>query len=167
MPIIVFALVVFTAHILLTRTSFGRQVYAVGHDIDAAKKAGINTGKIIALVYVICGICAALGGFILIAQISRLTHPFARGKELDVIAAAVLGGASLFGGAGNAFGAVVGAVLIQMVQTGLVFTEVNLYLQPMIQSSIIFLAVFFDGIRSAKLAKLTRRFIRSAHKGDG
>jgi ribose/xylose/arabinose/galactoside ABC-type transport system permease subunit len=167
MPIIVFALVVFTAHILLTRTTFGRQVYAVGHDIDGAKKAGINTGKIIAMVYVICGICAALGGFILIAQISRLTQPFARGKELDVIAAAVLGGASLFGGAGNAFGAVVGAVLIQMVQTGLVFTEVNLYLQPMIQSSIIFLAVFFDGIRSAKLAKLTRRFIRSAHGSDG
>ncbi len=58
-----------------------------------------------------------------------------------MIAAAVLGGTSLFGGVGNAFGAVIGAVLIQMVQAGLVYTEVNLYLQPMIQAIIIFLAV--------------------------
>ena len=161
MPIIVFALVVVTAHLVLTRTPFGRQVYAVGNDLENAKKAGINTGRIIAAVYIICGICAALGGFILIAQIGRLTQPFARGKELDVIAAAVLGGTSLFGGVGNAFGAVIGSVLIQMVQTGLVFTAVNIYLQPMIQAAIIFLAVFFDSLRDSRLAKLKRRYIRA------
>jgi ribose transport system permease protein len=161
MPIIVFAIVVLTAHFVLTRTPFGRQVYAVGNDLETAKKAGINTGRIIAAVYIICGVCAALGGFILIAQIGRLTQPFARGKELDVIAAAVLGGTSLFGGVGNAFGAVIGSVLIQMVQTGLVFTAVNLYLQPMIQSVTIFLAVFFDSLRGSRLAKLKRRYIRA------
>ena len=161
MPIVVFALVVVSAHIVLTRTAFGRQIYAVGHDMDAAEKAGIPTKRIITAVYVISGLCAALGGFILIAQISRLTQPFARGKELDVIAAAVLGGASLFGGVGNAFGAVIGSVLIQMVQAGLVFTAVNLYLQPMIQSGIIFLAVFFDGLRGSRFARMKRRFIRS------
>jgi len=91
MPIIVFALVVVGAHFVLTRTAFGREVYAVGNDIEAAKKAGLNTGRIIAAVYIICGMMAALGGFILIAQIGRLTQPFARGKELDIIAAAVLG----------------------------------------------------------------------------
>ena len=161
MPIIVFALVVVTAHFVLTRTPLGRQVYAVGNDLENAKKAGINTGRIIAAVYIICGICAALGGFILIAQIGRLTQPFARGKELDVIAAAVLGGTSLFGGVGNALGAVIGSVLIQMVQTGLVFTAVNIYLQPMIQAAIIFLAVFFDSLRDSRLAKLKRRYIRA------
>jgi ribose transport system permease protein len=161
MPIIVFALVVLTAHFVLTRTPFGRQVYAVGNDVEAAQKAGINTGRVTAAAYIICGMCAALGGFILIAQIGRLTQPFGKGKELDVIAAAVLGGASLFGGVGNAFGPVIGSVLIQMVQTGLVFTEVNLYLQPMIQAAIIFLAVFFDSLRGSRLLKLKRRYIRA------
>lgn len=160
-PIVVFALVVLIAHVVLTRLPFGRQVYAVGNDLESAKKAGINTGRIIATAYIICGICAALGGFILIAQIGRLTQPFARGKELDVIAAAVLGGTSLFGGVGNAFGAVIGSVLIQIVQTGLVFTAVNIYLQPMIQAVIIFVAVFFDGIRGSRLAKLKQRYIRA------
>jgi ribose transport system permease protein len=160
-PIIVFALVVVAAHFIFTRTPFGRHLYAVGNDIEAAKKAGINTARITASAYMICGVCAALGGFILIAQIGRLTQPFGEGKELEVIAAAVLGGTSLFGGVGNAFGAVIGSVLIQMVATGLVFTEVNIYLQPMVQAAIIFLAVFFDSLRGSRLAKLKRRYIRS------
>jgi ribose transport system permease protein len=161
MPIIVFAIVVVGAYVVLTQTPFGRQVYAVGNDVEAAKKAGINTGRVIAAVYMICGLCAALGGFILMAQIGKLNQGFGEGKELDVIAATVLGRTSLFGGVGNAFGAVVGSVLIQMVQTGLVFTGVNLYLQPMIQAFIIFLAVFFDALHGSRLAQLKRRFIRA------
>lgn len=160
-PIIVFALVVITAHLVLTRSQFGRQIYAVGNDTEAAKKAGINTEGITFSVYIVSGLCAALGGFILIAQVGRLTQPFGEGKELEVIAAAVLGGASLFGGIGSAFGPVIGSVLIQMVQAGLVFAQVNLYLQPMIQAAIIFLAVFFDSLRSSRLAKLKRRHIRT------
>jgi ribose/xylose/arabinose/galactoside ABC-type transport system permease subunit len=160
MPIIVFALVVLIAHFVLTRTPFGRQVYAVGNDVETAKKAGINTGRVVAAVYVICGVCAALGGFILIAQSGRLTQPFARGKELDVIAAAVIGGTSLFGGVGGAFGAVIGSVLVEIVQSGLVYTQVNLYLQPMVQAGIIFLVVLIDGLRSLRLLRLKRRHIR-------
>jgi ribose/xylose/arabinose/galactoside ABC-type transport system permease subunit len=159
LPIIVFALVVLGAHLVLTRTPFGRQVYAVGNDAEAAKKAGINTGRVIGAVYVLCGICAALGGFILIAQSGRLTQPFARGKELDVIAAAVIGGTSLFGGVGGAGGAVIGAVLLEMVQAGLVYTRVNIYLQPMVEAGIIFLVVLFDGLRGLRLQRLKRRFI--------
>jgi ribose/xylose/arabinose/galactoside ABC-type transport system permease subunit len=161
MPIIVFTLVVITAHLVLTRSQFGRQLYAVGNDMEAAKKAGINIDRITFSAYVISGLCAALGGFVLIAQIGRLTQPFGEGKELEVIAAAVLGGASLFGGIGSAFGPVIGAVLIQMVQIGLVFIETNLYLQPMIQAAIIFLAVLLDSLRASRLAKLKRRHILS------
>jgi ribose/xylose/arabinose/galactoside ABC-type transport system permease subunit len=160
-PIIVFALVVLIAHLILTRSQFGRQLYAVGNDIEAAKKAGINAERITFTAYIVSGLCAALGGFFLIAQIGRLTQPFGEGKELEVIAAAVLGGASLFGGVGSAFGPVLGSVLIQMVQTGLVFAAVNIYLQPMIQAVIIFLAVFFDSLRGSRLAKLKRRHIRT------
>ena len=170
MPIFVFVFVVAAAHIVLTRTPFGRQIYAVGNDIEAAKKAGIDTRRIIFSVYVICGVCAALGGLMLIALIGRLNQTFGVGKEFEVITAAVLGGASLFGGVGYAFGAVVGAVLVQMVQAGMVFIQVNLYMQPMVLAAIIFLAVFFDSLRERRMLRLKRRSIRrddiAAVKGE-
>lgn len=161
MPIIAFAIVVILATFVLTQTAFGRQVYAVGNDPEVARKAGINTDRVLLYVYVICGMTAALAGFTLIAQIGRIDASFGEEYEFQVIAAAVLGGASLFGGVGNAFGAVIGAILIQMVRNGLIFAEVNLYLQPMVQAGIIFLAVFFDSLRGQNLEKLKRRFIRS------
>jgi ribose/xylose/arabinose/galactoside ABC-type transport system permease subunit len=159
-PIFVFLLVVVGAHVVLTRTAFGRQVYAIGNDLEAARKAGIDTRRIIFAVYVICGVCAALGGLMLIALIGRLNQTFGVGKEFEVITAAVLGGASLFGGVGYAFGAVIGAVLVQMVQAGMIFIQVNLYLQPMVLAAVIFLAVFFDSLRERRLFKLKRRHIR-------
>jgi ribose/xylose/arabinose/galactoside ABC-type transport system permease subunit len=152
--------VVATAHFILTRTPFGRQVYAVGNDREAAQKAGLPVDRIVMGVYVISGICAALSGFILMSQIGRLDAPFGKGNEFDAIAAAVLGGASLFGGVGNAFGAVIGSVLVQMVQNGMVFIKVDLYLRDMIEAGVIFLAVFFDSLRGMRLLKLRRRYIR-------
>lgn len=160
MPVIVFALVVLVGFFVLTRTALGRQIYAAGNDIEAAKKAGINTDRLIAFVYIASGFFAALAGFILISQIGRLDRSFAEGREFDAIAASVLGGTSLFGGVGNVFGAVIGALLTQMVQAGLVFNNVNLYLQPMVRAAIIFIAVFLDSIRERNLERLKRRFIR-------
>lgn len=165
MPIIVFLLIIAGGYFVLTRTPIGRQIYAVGNDIEAAKKAGINTDHVITLVYVVSGLCAGIAGFILISQIGRLDRSFAEGREFDAIAAAVLGGTSLFGGVGNVFGAVIGALLIQMVQAGLVFNGVNLYLQPMVQAVIIFIAIFFDSLREANFKKLKRRFIRPLETG--
>jgi ribose transport system permease protein len=159
-PIAIFMVVVAAAHVALTRTPFGRQLYAVGNDAEAARKAGIAADRIVFSVYVISGVCAALAGVTLIGLIGRLNQTFGVGKEFEVITAAVLGGASLFGGAGTAFGAVVGSVLVQMVQTGMVFTKVNLYLQPMVLAGVIFIAVFFDSLRGARVTKLKRRFIR-------
>lgn len=160
-PIVVFALVVFAAWFILTRTQFGRQVYAVGSDIDAAKKAGIDTNRTLTTVYILSGFCAGLAGFVLASQLGgRVDRSFGETREFDAIAAAVLGGTSLFGGVGNVFGTVVGAILIQMVGIGLQFNQVNLYLQPMVRAFIIFLAIFFDSLRTAQLTKLKRRFIR-------
>ena len=159
-PIAVFAIVVAAAHLVLTRTPFGRQLYAVGNDVEAARKAGIDTDRIVFSVYVICGVCAALGGVTLIALVGRLNQTFGVGKEFDVITAAVLGGTSLFGGVGGAFGAVVGSVLVQMVQAGMVFVKVNLYLQPMVLAGIIFIAVFFDSLREARPEAETPKYTR-------
>ena len=160
MPIIAFGLVTVVAFVILTRTPIGRQVYALGNDVEVAKKAGIDADRVTALVYIVSGFCAALAGFILIAQIGRLDRSFAEGKEFDAIAAAVLGGTSLFGGVGNVLGTVVGALLIQMVQYMLQFNNVNLYIQPMVRAAIIFMAVFFDSLRESNLTRLKRRFIR-------
>lgn len=161
LPIVVFVLVVAVASVVLARTPFGRQVYAIGNDPEAAKKAGIKNGRVLTGVYIISGMCAALAGFMLMSQIGRLDQGFGEGKEFDIIAAAVLGGASLFGGIGTALGAVIGAILIQTVNAGLVFIGLNLYLQPMVQGGLIFLAVFLDSLRQGSLTALKRRFIRS------
>ena len=164
MPIIVFAVVVLAAHIVLSRSQFGRQIYAVGNDAEAARKAGIDVNRIVFSVYVICGLCAAIGGVTLIALVGRLNQTFGVGREFEVITAAVLGGTSLFGGVGFAFGSVIGSTLVQTVQSGMIFIGVNLYLQPMVLAGIIFLAVLIDALRTTRLAKLRRRLLRSEEK---
>lgn len=161
MPVVAFILVVALAVFILKFTPLGRQIYAVGNDPEAATKAGINTNRVISYVYIFSGICAGLAGFVLASQVMRVDRSFGEQYEFDAIAAAVLGGTSLFGGIGGAYGAVFGAILLQMVQTGLVFLSVNLYLQPMVQAVVIFIAVFFDSLKTANLLRLRRRFIRA------
>jgi ribose/xylose/arabinose/galactoside ABC-type transport system permease subunit len=158
--ICIFALVVAVAAVYLGRTAPGRQLYAVGNDPEAAKKAGLKTGKVTASTYIVSGVCAALGGFVSIAQLGRVNAGFGQGDEFDAIAAAVLGGASLFGGIGNVFpGTVLGTIMIQMIQAGLVFSNVDLYIQPLVMAFIIFFAVFLDAFRNGQLEKLERRNI--------
>ena len=119
MPIVVFALVVGVAHVVLTPHPFGRQVYAVGNDPEAARKAGIRVDRDPSSRSTSSrGACAGARRL----HAHRPDRPartrLRRGPEFDVITAAVLGGASLFGGIGCAFGAVVGSTLIQTVQVG-------------------------------------------------
>lgn len=160
-PIVFFFLVVFCAWILLERTTLGRQIYAVGFNKEAARKAGINTDKALITAYILCGVFASLGGFISVAQLGNVNAGFGKGDEFDAIAAAVLGGVSLFGGVGKVFPSVVlGAVFIQAVSNSLVSARVDLYLHPLIAAEFIFFAVFIDSLRNTYLAKLSRRNIR-------
>jgi ribose transport system permease protein len=160
-PVIVFALVVLVAHVVLTRTALGRQVYAVGQDRAAAERAGIPARRVLATVYVISGGLAGLAAFVAVSQLGTVSPAFGTNDEFDAIAAAVLGGTSLFGGRGNVFpGTVVGALLVQLIAVGLVFTQVDLYLTPMVSAAIIFLAVLLDTVRTRQLARLERRSIR-------
>jgi ribose transport system permease protein len=153
---IVFAL----AAIVLRLTPFGRQVYAVGQDPAAAKKAGLKVPLILFSVYAISGVCAALGGLVSLTQVAAASSTFGFQKEFPVIAAAVLGGTSLFGGRGTIVGTVFGAVLIQTVETGLVMSNSDPYMYPLVIASIIFLAVLVDAQRTRIAAKLNRRRIR-------
>jgi ribose/xylose/arabinose/galactoside ABC-type transport system permease subunit len=158
--ILIFVLVVVIATVFLSFTPSGRRLYAVGNDVDAAHKAGVKTQRIIASTYIVSGLCAALAGFVSISQLGRVTAGFGTGSEFAAIAAAVLGGASLFGGVGTAFpGTVLGTIMIQMIQAGLVFVNVDIYIQPIVLGGIIFFAVFVDSFRNVQLKKLGRRNI--------
>lgn len=159
-PILVFVVTAVIIHIVLRHTGAGRQIYAFGNDREAARKAGLAVGRIEARAYMISAVCAAISGFVMISQIGRLDVGFGQGREFDVIAAAVLGGASLFGGVGTALGAVAGATLIQTAKLGLVFTGVNLYMQPIILGTVIFAAMVADGIRGRRLRDKLARTIR-------
>ncbi len=156
----VFLLVLLIAFVALRFTAFGRQVYAIGADPDAAAKAGINVKRVVFSVYCICGVCAAVGGLVSGSQVAVASSTFGFQKEFPVIAAAVLGGTSLFGGRGGVLGTVFGAVLIQTVENGLVMTNANPYLYPLVISVIIFIAVFTDSSRTTVLERLERRKIR-------
>ena len=160
-PIWIFALVCCVAHLVLTRTAFGRQIYAVGHDQEAARKAGLNVPRILFSVYVICGVCAAVSGLVALTQTGAVSPAFGDTKEFVAIAAAVLGGTSLFGGRGSVLpGTVLGALLIQTVENGLVILNANPYSYPLVTSAIILAAVVLDSLRARLLEKINRRRIR-------
>ena len=161
-PVLILIVTVAIAHLVLTRTPFGRQVYAVGNDARAARKAGLPVNRILAAVYVICSACAAIGGLVSLAQLSAVSPTFGRNRELEAIAAAVLGGVSLFGGRGSVLpGAVLGALTIHTIYNGLNIVDADPYLYPLITSSIIFLAVLLDSVRQRNLAKRKQRRIRN------
>lgn len=163
-PALMLVLVVVTAHLVLTRTSFGRQIYALGNDADAARKAGIRVGRIQFAVYVTSGGCAALGGLVSIAQLGAVSPSFGTNREFAAIAAAVLGGVSLFGGRGAVLpGTLLGALLIQTIENGLVIANADPYLYPLVMSAIIFVAVLLDSFRNQQLRRAQRRHIRPLH----
>ena len=160
-PVLMLGIVVLTAHLTLTRTSFGRQIYALGNDADAARKAGIRTDRIKFAVYVISGLCAAIGGLVSVAQLGAVSPSFGNQREFAAIAAAVLGGTSLFGGRGAVLpGTLLGALLIQTIENGLVIVNADPYLYPLVMSAIIFLAVLLDSLRNQQLRRSQRRIIR-------
>ena len=148
MPVIIMLVVLLLFHLVLTYTRFGRQIYAIGHDSTKAMKAGINVNGLLLKVYLISGFCAALGGAIAIAQLGAISPSFGLQYEFLAIAAAVLGGTSLFGGRGKLLpGTFIGAILIQMIQNGLVIINADPYIYPLVTSTIIFLIVMVDTLR--------------------
>jgi len=149
LPAWLFAGVLVVGHLVLTRTAFGRQVMAVGHDLEMANKAGIRTGKILAAVYLISGACAAVAAMVTLSQLGAVSPKFGEQKEFAAIAAAVLGGTSLFGGRGNVLpGTLLGVLLIQTIENGLLMKNANPYLYPMITSAVIFTAVLLESLRN-------------------
>lgn len=153
MPVWVAGGVVLLAQLALSFTPSGRQLYALGNNPEAARRAGLNTGRLLAGAYVLCGLCAGVGGLLALGQLGAVSPKFGELYEFDAITAAVLGGTSLFGGRGRVFpGTVLGAILLKSIFNGLVIVQADPYLFPLITSAIIFVAVLMDTLR--------QRFIR-------
>lgn len=143
-PVIIFLIFALVSHIVLRYTRYGRHVYAVGGNKEAARLSGLNVKRITTSVYVIVGFFAGLGGFILSSLLNSAEAVAGEGYELDVIASVVIGGTSLFGGEGSVLGTVIGAVLIGVLNKGLVMLQVSPYIQMVIIGLIVVLAVAFD-----------------------
>ncbi len=166
-PIWLLAGIVAMAQTTLSGTPFGRQLYAIGADQDVARKAGVRVGTLVTAVYVISGACAALGAIVSLTQLGAVSPTFGQNREFTAIAAAVLGGTSLFGGRGNVFpGTLLGAVLMQTVENGLVIVNADPYLYPLFTSAIIFLAVLLDSLRTEAMKNSFRRRIRIENDGE-
>ncbi len=150
LPYSVWIMIAFTlvAAVVLTKTPFGRQVYAIGGNERAAKLSGIRVGRIKVVVYMISGMCAAMVG-LLIASKLVAAHP-ATGVffELNAIAVVVLGGTSLMGGRGNIGGTIIGAFIIGALSAGMVMVGVSSFWQQVIKGSVIVLAVIVDQIQA-------------------
>jgi ribose transport system permease protein len=132
---------------LLHFSTFGRKVHAVGGNQTAARYSGINTGRVKTYAFVLTGLLAGLAGVVLTSQAQAARPTFGTGLELDVIAAVILGGTSLFGGRGTIYGTLVGSLLIGVLNNGLVLVGVAPTVQTMIKGAIIIMAVAF-GTRS-------------------
>lgn len=145
------------ATVVAMKTPFGRRVYAVGGNARAAELSGIRTRRITLAVYVISGACAALAGLILTSQLGAAFPDTATGYELNAIAAAVLGGTSLFGGQGSIPGTIAGAFIIGFLNDGLVLINVSSFWQQVIIGIVIVLAVMFDQAQRRLSTAISRR----------
>jgi ribose transport system permease protein len=143
-PIIIMILVFAIGYYVLTGTTIGRYVYALGGNEEATKLSGVNTDRIKIFVYGMSGFFAALAGIIITARLSSAQPTAGQGYELDAIAAVVLGGTSLAGGLGSIMGTVVGALIIGILNNALNLMNVSSYYQLLAKGVVILIAVLID-----------------------
>lgn len=145
--IIVLVVVALVAHLLLSRTAFGRWLYSTGGNAKAAELSGVPVKSVLVWVYVLSGICAAIAGIVLSSQLTSAGPTAGTTYELTAIAAVVVGGASLMGGRGTVQGTLLGAFVIVFLGAGLVIVGVSSYWQTVFTGSVIVLAVMLNSIQ--------------------
>lgn len=151
-PILMFALLASVLAIVLAKTPFGRKVYAVGGNGVAATFSGIKRAKIVFLCYLLSSFCVATAGLMQASRSLGSQNTVGQGLELDVLAAVILGGASLLGGSGTVFKTVIGVLILGFIQNGLLLMGLQFYVQFVVTWIIIILAVWLD--IAAKRGKL-------------
>lgn len=144
LPVVVASVVAVGSWYLLAKTRFGRRTLAIGSSIDAATRAGIDVSRHVVAIYALSGLTAAIAGFIVVARLSAASPNAGTASELTAIAAVVIGGTSLVGGRSSVMGAVVGTLIIAVLQTGLIVAGVDPYWQVIAVGLILVLAVWAD-----------------------
>ncbi len=148
--VIIAVVLAIIAHIVLTQTAFGRALYAIGGNPETARLSGIRVNRIRIAVYMLCSSAAALSGVLLTARLAVGQANYGVGYELQVIAACIIGGTSMFGGIGTILGSALGAVFMGVVANGMVLTKISIFWQNMVIGVIIVLAVGIDQYKRQK-----------------
>ncbi len=147
MPVIYLAVFAVIAHLLLSKTVVGRYIFALGSNEEAARLSGISVKLVKFFVYTFSGAMCGFAGIIMAARLNSGQPSIATGLELDAIAAAVIGGASLSGGVGTILGTVIGALIMSVLRNGLNLMQVNQFWQQIIIGLVVILAVYLDNQR--------------------
>lgn len=140
--IVIFLALIFTY--ISKNTAFGRQVYAIGGNPEAARLSGINIKRRVLIVFVLCNSLAAVAGLIYATRLNAATMQAGTMMELDAIAACVIGGTSLMGGAGTIVGAIIGALVMSSLDNGMSIMNLDSFWQYIVKGSILILAVYVD-----------------------
>jgi D-xylose transport system permease protein len=145
-PVIILMVVGILMTILMTRTRFGRYVFAIGGNPEAAALAGINVRWMTLRIFALMGALAGLSAVVASARLNSATNALGLLDELYVIAAAVIGGTSLAGGVGTIYGAILGALVMQSLQTGMVLIGFDTAVQQIVVGSVLVVAVYLDNL---------------------
>ena len=146
-PVILTAIVVAIAFFILRKTQFGRHTYAIGGNIEAALRAGIPVDRRIIQIYMLSAITAGIGGFLSTLRFTAGSAVIGDPLLLSSIAAVIIGGVSLFGGAGSVMGTVIGSLIIAVLTTGLVMLNVQAFWQFIVVGVVVIVAVLIDQSR--------------------
>lgn len=149
-PVVVMVISYLIGSFVLNRTCFGRRIYALGGNEEAAKLSGINVEFIRVLTFTICGFLTSVAGILLMFRINSGQPAAANGLEMDVITGVSLGGVSMSGGEGKLFGVFVGVLIIGVLSNGLIILGVSDYAQMVIKGIVLILAVGLDGLSKRK-----------------
>jgi len=149
-PVVIFAIIAFVGTFLLQNTKFGRRIYAMGGNEEAARLSGINIYRMKLGIYCIITTLSALAGVILASRLNGASPNLGNMFELDAISAVIIGGTSFSGGVGTIIGTVIGAFIISVLNNGMSLLEVPTFYQLIIKGLIIILAVWFDVLSKKK-----------------
>ena len=153
-PVVIFLVTAVIFHIALRYTRYGKFTYAIGANPQAARVSGINVRRHLMLVYMLAGLLAGLAGLVTSARAQSGQSSMGLGYELDAIAAAVIGGVSLAGGAGRISGTVIGTVILGVMTSGFTFIGIDAYVQGIVKGIIIVAAVVVDQYRQRRRKKV-------------
>lgn len=153
LPVIIFVVVVIATQFLLKKTYFGRYIYAIGGNRDAAHLAGINTDKLHIAIYAIGGVLTSIASLLLLGRVGSGQPTAGSSYAFDCMSGAVLGGISIRGGEGSVIGAVMGIVIIGILDNGMLLMGMDPNWQDVIKGAVLIMAVGLDGLQSMEKTK--------------